>query len=66
MFRWYQFALNGSKLPTVTHSRYYEPKNDYVTLKAPVIQCKIEDFHRKSEHLYYKFPHFQHPSEICI
>lgn len=27
---WYKFGL-----PTVTHSRFYEPTNDYVTGKAP-------------------------------
>ena len=27
---WYKFGL-----PTVTHSRFYEPDNDYVTGKAP-------------------------------
>jgi hypothetical protein len=27
---WYK-----SRVPTVTHSRYYEPENDYITLKAP-------------------------------
>ena len=32
---WYKFALDSNPLPTVTHSRYYEPTNDYITLKAP-------------------------------
>ena len=41
----YRFARpDGTKLPTVTHSRYYEPHNDYVTLKAPGLPADASEW----------------------
>ena len=41
---WYKFALGGNPLPTVTHSRYYEPTNDYITLKAPGLPANASEW----------------------
>ena len=41
---WYKFALDSNPLPTVTHSRYYEPTNDYITLKAPGLPANASEW----------------------